>query len=199
MGGKSLPYDAEIEYLQSSGNQWIEIESVKYNASNSYRIECGVMNLTTAQTYNGWDAGGAFGFMGSKFTNGNGGTFGPISVDIYADITLTINSGSSSQSNMTVIVNSNSYSSSRPHGSLGTYASNKGYHLFAMYSINSIRYNTSERIYYCKLYKNDSLVCDYIPVRVGTIGYLYDKVSGQLFGNAGAGAFILGPDKIGGG
>lgn len=36
---------------------------------------------------------------------------------------------------------------------------------------------------------------DAIPVRIGTTGYLYDKVSGQLFGNAGTGAFTLGPDK----
>ena len=194
-GGASLPYDAEVEYLQSSGNQWIEIESVKYNASNSYRIECGVMNLSTTATYNGWDAGGAFGFMASQFTNGNGIAFGPTSVDAYADITLTINSGSSSQTNMTVTVNSDSYSNSRAHGSLGTYASNKGYHLFAMYSRNSITSNTSERIYYCKLYINDSLVCDLIPVRVGQIGYMYDKVSGTLFGNAGTGDFILGNDK----
>ena len=195
MGDKKLPYDAEIEYLQSSGNQWIEIESVKYNASNSYRIECGVMNLTTYPTYNGWDAGGAFGFWNSGFANGTDKVFGPTSVDTYADITLVINSGSSSQSNMTVVVNSDSYSNSRSHGSLGTYASNKGYHLFAMYSRNSIINNTSERIYYCKLYKNDSLVCDLIPVRVGTTGYMYDKVSGQLFGNAGTGDFVLGSDK----
>lgn len=28
-----------------------------------------------------------------------------------------------------------------------------------------------------------------------TIGYMYDKVSGQLFGNQGTGNFILGADK----
>jgi hypothetical protein len=35
----------------------------------------------------------------------------------------------------------------------------------------------------------------FIPVRVGTTGYMYDKVSGQLFGNVGTGDFILGADK----
>ena len=197
MGGvKRLPYDAEIEYLQSSGNQWIEIESVKYNASNSYRIECGVMNLMNLYggRYNGWDAGGAFGFL-NKYTDGSGNFFGPTSVDTYADITLVINSGSSSQSNMTVVVNSDSYSNSRGHGSLGIYASNKGYHLFAMYSSGSVIKNTFERIYYCKLYINDSLVCDLIPVRIEQDGYLFDKISGTLFSNQGRGDFILGPDK----
>lgn len=33
-----------------------------------------------------------------------------------------------------------------------------------------------------------------IPVRVGTVGYFYDKISGRLYGNAGSGAFTLGPD-----
>ena len=33
-----------------------------------------------------------------------------------------------------------------------------------------------------------------IPVRVGTTGYLYDKVSNKIFGNLKSGTFILGPD-----
>ena len=35
---------------------------------------------------------------------------------------------------------------------------------------------------------------DIIPVRIGNVGYMYDRVSGQLFGNAGTGSFVLGPD-----
>jgi hypothetical protein len=45
------------------------------------------------------------------------------------------------------------------------------------------------------MFDNDILVRDFIPVRVGTTGYMYDKVSGQLFGNSGTGEFILGADK----
>lgn len=33
---------------------------------------------------------------------------------------------------------------------------------------------------------------DLIPVRIGTTGYMYDKISGQLL--AGTGEFILGQD-----
>ena len=43
---------------------------------------------------------------------------------------------------------------------------------------------------------NNTLVRDYIPVRKGTVGYLYDRVSGKLFGNAGTGDFVLGPDVV---
>ena len=48
----------------------------------------------------------------------------------------------------------------------------------------------------CKLYLNNVLVRDFIPVRVGTVGYMYDRVTRRLFGNSGTGgAFVLGPDK----
>lgn len=41
-----------------------------------------------------------------------------------------------------------------------------------------------------------ALEYDLIPVRKGNAGYLYNKVTGALFGNvAGAGAFVLGPTK----
>jgi CO dehydrogenase/acetyl-CoA synthase alpha subunit len=55
---------------------------------------------------------------------------------------------------------------------------------------------TAAKIFAFKLYNtNGDLLGDYIPVRVGTVGYLYDRVSGKLFGNAGTGDFVLGPDK----
>lgn len=52
------------------------------------------------------------------------------------------------------------------------------------------------RIYYAKLYSNNVLVRDFIPVRIGTAGYMYDRVTRRLFGNAGAGDFVIGPDKL---
>jgi hypothetical protein len=55
--------------------------------------------------------------------------------------------------------------------------------------------NTRIRLYFVKLYKLNVLVGDFIPVRVGQVGYMYDKISHQLFGNSGTGSFILGPDK----
>jgi hypothetical protein len=51
------------------------------------------------------------------------------------------------------------------------------------------------RIYYCQISQGVNLVRDFIPVRVGNVGYMYDKISGKLFENQGTGNFILGPDK----
>jgi hypothetical protein len=50
------------------------------------------------------------------------------------------------------------------------------------------------RIYSWKIYSSNTLIMDLIPVRIGQIGYMYDKVSGKLFGNSGTGQFILGND-----
>lgn len=50
------------------------------------------------------------------------------------------------------------------------------------------------KIYSVQAYYGDTLVLDLIPVRIGQVGYLYDTVSEELFGNAGTGDFILGPD-----
>jgi len=58
----------------------------------------------------------------------------------------------------------------------------------------AIGYSHSDKVYSYKLYDNDILVRDFIPVRIGNIGYMFDKVTGKMFGNSGTGNFILGPD-----
>lgn len=51
------------------------------------------------------------------------------------------------------------------------------------------------RISTFKLWNASTLLIDFIPVRIETVGYMYDKVSGNLFGNAAeSGAFVLGND-----
>ena len=52
-----------------------------------------------------------------------------------------------------------------------------------------------DRLYYLIIEDSaGNIICDLIPVRVGTVGYLYDRVSGKIFGNAGTGAFSYGND-----
>lgn len=70
------------------------------------------------------------------------------------------------------------------------------FYLFACYQSGNLKFYLPQRKYTAKIYCNGLLVRDYIPVRVGTTGYLYDRVSGQLFGNQGTGDFVLGPDIV---
>ena len=69
----------------------------------------------------------------------------------------------------------------------------------ALFNVYNGSFQSNARLYSAIIKDGDTVVFDAIPVRVGTTGYLYDKISGQLFGNAGTGSFILGPDKIRGG
>jgi hypothetical protein len=53
----------------------------------------------------------------------------------------------------------------------------------------------TKRIYWAKYWEAGVLMRDFIPVRKGSTGYMYDRVSGHLFGNeASTGDFILGND-----
>lgn len=50
------------------------------------------------------------------------------------------------------------------------------------------------KLYHFSLFDQRGVVLNLKPVRKDGVGYMYDTVSGQLFGNSGTGAFILGPD-----
>ena len=63
-----------------------------------------------------------------------------------------------------------------------------------IFGTRTISYNVSARLYSLKWYRNGSPLFDLVPVRIGQVGYMYDKVSKQLFGNAGTGDFVLGND-----
>ena len=45
-----------------------------------------------------------------------------------------------------------------------------------------------------KFYNGTALMANLIPVRVGQVGYMFDRVTRKLFGNQGTGSFIVGPD-----
>lgn len=190
-----LPYDAVIEYLQSTGTQYIDTQ-IKYSSSNKYNISCDVVYVSgsTGSTFNGWDAGGAFGLY--KNACADGSTTGIISngINKFLSLNLRINSETSSKTLTYIIDGDSQYAVNRVHGSLPSYSGNGGYILFACYSTNSVSYHIKEKLYRVRIDVNNIVVRDYIPVRVGQVGYLYDKVSGTLFGNSGTGNFILGPD-----
>ena len=67
-------------------------------------------------------------------------------------------------------------------------------YLFALNQADTPVYFTHGKIYSCKLYDNEILVRDFIPV-LDTNGTpcMYDKVNNQFYYNAGTGNFIAGP------
>lgn len=65
--------------------------------------------------------------------------------------------------------------------------------LFCLNRSGGTREFSSVKIYSCQIYDNDTLVRDYVPVLDSSgVTCLYDKVTNQLFYNAGTGEFIAG-------
>ena len=192
VGGSSLPYDAEIEYLEGTGTQWLDtgipvvngILMEYYGAfgSNS-AIVCATgssagkyLRINIYNTYNisVWKAGVAKYVRVSPRQN----TF----YDIYHDSRGLSNVV---KWNGNEVLNEDTTGYSNPDTNVRVFNNASG---------SSVTI-TKGKIRKLKLTdSNGDVVFDAKAVRVGQTGYLYDKISGQLFGNDGTGDFILGPD-----
>lgn len=68
-------------------------------------------------------------------------------------------------------------------------------YLFSVHNGGSYT-SASAKLYSCKIYKNGTLIRDFVPCRnaSGTLG-LYDLTNNRFYGNAGSGDFEAGPEK----
>ena len=185
---QTLPYDAEIEYLESTGTQYINTNI--YLNTSSFEIGYNILgnSVKWGYTHQGSGAGTWITVEASTafFGNYNNGR-----VSITTDNTENVVTFASTSG---ITVNGVSYSKTFQLGS-DSIASIPLY-VFGRYDFrNGMDYDSSGKVKSFYLKNNGTLVVDMIPVRVGQVGYMYDRVSGQLFGNAGTGSFILGPDK----
>ena len=185
-GGKSLPYDAEIEYLESSGTQWIDTGVIP-DSNTIVQFKFVNLNITgdviigyfTDDT-NDWrffNHASACYFdtpNSERIADGN----------IYQNTLYELELGNYYVKNLDTGINIVS----------GNATSYTGISSITLNNYNNVSFSKN-RWYYVKIYSGSVLVRDFIPVRIGQIGYMYDKVSCQLFGNAGTGSFILGLDK----
>lgn len=67
--------------------------------------------------------------------------------------------------------------------------SSENYYLFASSKSSSMAYKASVKIYFCKIWKADVLIRDFIPVLNNGVYCLFDKVSGLYYNNLGLGNF----------
>lgn len=192
---KNRDYDAEVEYLESTGTQWIDT-GVVYQ--NNYNIDC---NFACSVT--GTASRFIFGVYGSGFNR-------QVAASTYSNWSTASAGLYLYKGSLHTGVANNAVNNVRLRGmqwnyngtdydSPWTFNATEGLtmYLFAGNYVGTASYFFTGRIYSFKIWDaNGVLVRDYIPVRVGTVGYLYDRVSGQLYGNAGTGAFIVGPDIV---
>lgn len=208
------PYDAQIEYLESTGTQYIDTGIVPYPVDTE--IEVSVSNLSGSSN-NLFYSTASFA-VGLADENS-----GYPSADIMASKSYChFRFGESSDTSLKVALNGttgrhifrlngskkeayvdavkNDLTSTKTIASWSTNSYTA--YIFATRSTkNGSATNISKsgvRLHECRIYQSGAIVRDFIPVRVGSganaVGYLYDRVSGNLFGNAGTGNFTLGAD-----
>ena len=66
--------------------------------------------------------------------------------------------------------------------------------LFGSSGVDASYSKWSGKIYEVQITQGTEIIMDLIPVRVEQVGYMYDKISHKLFGNDGANSFTLGSD-----
>lgn len=199
---KALPYDAEIEYLESTGTQWIDLGfkatdniafDIKINrANNNIRFDCGSeegwttkiirLLIQEGNTVAGWR-------YGNTSTSGNTITN---SSNCVGDLRIECDKKVAKIYNLTSGVNySKTITGDTPILTPGNFLL-FGYTFGSEASVASA--SSGCRLYSAKVV-DTNVNLDLIPVRVGQVGYLYDRNSGTLFGKSGEGNFVLGQDR----
>lgn len=188
------PYDAEVDYLESTGTQWID---TGVNPQNAPTI------VADMQILNSRDQD----YFGN--TNSGVGSESFLIVDFlkyflffyrYASATA-VRVDYQSQGNREIwsIGKEVSVDGVLKYTSPNTYVHDANQ--TNIFIFKSGRGNASTfRLFSFKLYDGSFLVRDMIPVRFTnelgqSEGAMYDRVSGALFRNAGTGAFLYGNDK----
>ena len=203
-----LPYDAEVEYLESTGTQYIQTDYTP-TIFHNFKAVVAMMDLGDAQyassigtakntTTNGMiplmiKDGSVSGWHVGNFVN-IGGSAGEVHT-ITSKLTHAIGYPDYWEYNWYDLgrrLLGSYHKKSNPIVWLGKMT------VFACsYDNGDVNRLSKSRFYSFSAtdVNSDELAVDLIPVRKGTVGYIYDRVSGQLFGNQGTGDFIIGPDK----
>ena len=194
MAGKRLPYDAEVEYLESTGTQYIDT-GVK--PSNDLRTK-----FRAAYTHTPIENNSTI--FGSRSTASSNDRYWlnydskfEVGYGSYYNTGVTVSPGEMFDVDFNYIENGDH--KFKINDSVFTYSGTPnttiGIILFGRI-VGAQVTRCSSRFYSAQFFRNGVLVRDFIPVRKGTVGYLYDRVSGKLFGNAGTGAFSYGSDVV---
>ena len=192
---KALPYDAEVEYLESTGEQWIDTgitpgtnttvetlvtttvtsQDIPIFGSVSTSIGSGALQYHLTPYSSKW-------YWGSNEEQEHAnGTYTPI---VGRTWHILFNSNRKIIVNGAVLISSVNIKNPL-NGQTLAISFRKG--------SNGARSGQWKYSYF-KIYESGTLVRDLISVRIRDVGYMYDRVSETLFSNAGTGGFVVGRD-----
>ena len=192
-GSDGPPYDAEIEWIQGDGNSWFNLGFVPnylYFDTTNFELK---FELPSTKTFV-WAGANVqrcqFVFVSGRFRfdfamNNDGNTYRSEVLTLNTPYTLIQKDGQTTVGNTTYTNVSRTLTSTQN---------------FFLFTRNPREASTTftGKIYYFRITDrstgNDKAF--FIPVRIGQVGYLYEKVSKKLFENKGTGSFILGNDVV---
>lgn len=200
MAGIKEPYTAKIEYLKGDGNAYIvlpfsgssdkttfEIEFIATNSKRGYDRTI-IGSRASTNTRFCW-------VSNPNFENVTQAGYG----NTYHNIGITIANGDLVNIKTEIFEGEINYTVTNiTRGTSASYSWNT--YVFAVLDFVYLfwsggLYKSQSSITKCIIENDGVAAIDCFPVRIDNVGYLYDKVSKKLFGNAGTGNFILGPDK----
>lgn len=181
-----VSYDAEVEYLESTGTQYINV-GLKPTPSD-------VITITFKATENQSTC-----FVGCRTSSSAGKCVigsGTNNTKFYAALGSNANQTLSSfgLTQHTISLNLSTGEASFDGGnpvSVGMFSDNNlNIYLFACNQAGTASLLSKIQVTSVQIGTRAKL----IPVRVGTVGYMYDEIRGILLGNLGTGNFIVGND-----
>lgn len=200
IGGRAkLPFDSVVEYLRNTG--LTQIIDTGVIPGEGLRVVCNIKPLELVRDK--WAIGSItmnarmyviyqYGSGNGKIGGGYGSYFaGTSSLTVDKEVEFDVEFTETQQ---IIKVDGEEKERFNKSSDFGTPAVSLV--LFGNHSAKSFGSGFHCEIGATKIWMNDVLVRDLIPVRVGTTGYMYDRVSGKLFGNQGTGNFIVGPDVV---
>ena len=190
--GPKLPSGyKEVEYIQSSGTQYINTGFIpKYDSRivldaevTDSSIACALFGARGAASGTNPSANVLFSLSG-----------GTIRSDYYGSSvssTTTVSGRTIFDKNKNVV----SFGSNTITNNRSTASSNQTLFLFAVQTAGSATLLATMKLYACQIYDNGTLVRDFYPCtnESGAVG-LYDLVGKQFYSSAGTGAFVAGPE-----
>lgn len=204
MGARRRPYAYEVEYLESSGTQFIDtVVQADHDVGCEVDAEFVSISAENLPTVIGWEDGnanaGACVFLYEEDNN--------VSLNVasyymgYDEVTIVYSAGVRFSAKLNILgstrieIKTDSELTYRDDVVFGNGGFVVPVSLFALKGADGVAYYHSyARIYSAKVSISSAVVRDFIPVcgHDGK-GYMFDRVSGKLFGNSGTGEFILGP------
>ena len=183
-----LPYDAEVEYLETTGTQWVQTNINTDGRGIEAQVTAQHLGGTAEQALIGRTNSGGYELY---YSSNKIGMYNNSSAHVTTSIDKNTHSivGTVTNNTTKLSIDGVEYTKSATATSGGG-----GNNAYISFFKHNTKYYFVGRMMQCKILKNGVLAGDFIPVRVGQTGYLYDKVSGNLFGNSGSGSFTYGND-----